>query len=581
MRAPRAPAFWPSELSLQSIRGRIALLLAIAFLPAGALALQAGVSALTSRQEAVQGARGVEVLQRLNITRDEITQAREIVRTLAANPDLSASDATQCSRTLREYSAEFPEIAVLAVVDRESTILCSSLPSSVGQKGQAETLIAAADRGNRTVVGYVETPNFADGAVFAALAPTEENANGQSVYVAVSRAARPLLQDVLSREVNPNSFVAVVNRRGEVLDSLGLPREAEERPLLGAFIRDSPQSAFGSAFRLHDHWVVATPLEQGELYLVEGWKPVRANFADMLRAGWALFAPMFLWLAAVAAAWYAVEIYVARPLLVVEGLARSYARGEDSEAGEELLRGAPVEIANLRRTLAAMAKTLRGREARLAEALDEERALLLEVNHRVKNNLQMVASILSIQARGTSDASEARGLSRAQDRVQLLALAHTRVYGSGAVREIPLERLAGEVGRTLIGRRGAEAAHIKFSIADEGVRAGAERAVPLAFMIGETISALLDLMSSGDTIDEIRVNLLKREHGGFAVEIDAVGEGKRTHTPEVTRRLKTAFARQIGAELVRDENRPNYLCIEVPPAAGEEGDEAKAQIGAE
>ena len=63
------------------------------------------------------------------------------------------------------------------------------------------------------------------------------------------------------------------------------------------------------------------------------------------------------------------------------------------------LTGAPDEIRSLRRTLAAMAKTLRGREQRLVAALAEERALLREVHHRVKNNLQMVASLLNIQAR--------------------------------------------------------------------------------------------------------------------------------------------------------------------------------------
>jgi two-component sensor histidine kinase len=78
-----------------------------------------------------------------------------------------------------------------------------------------------------------------------------------------------------------------------------------------------------------------------------------------------------------------------------------------------LLRGAPTEIASLRRTMAAMAKTLGGRELRLAEALREEQALLHELHHRVKNNLQMMASILSIQSRLAMDESEARGLLRA------------------------------------------------------------------------------------------------------------------------------------------------------------------------
>src|SRR5690606_39439827 len=93
-------------------------------------------------------------------------------------------------------------------------------------------------------------------------------------------------------------------------------------------------------------------------------------------------------------------------------------------------------------------------ELRLVEALAEERALLREVHHRVKNNLQMVASLLNIQSRAASDESESWGLARAHDRVQLLAVVHQRIYSSGELRDVRVDDIAAEVARQLLQSRG-------------------------------------------------------------------------------------------------------------------------------
>src|SRR5690606_23972896 len=127
----------------------------------------------------------------------------------------------------------------------------------------------------------------------------------------------------------------------------------------------------------------------------------------------------------------------------------------------------------------------------------EERALLREVHHRVKNNLQMVASLLNIQARNARDESEAWGLARAHDRVQLLALVHQRIYASGEVRKLRVDDLAAEIARQLIQSRGPQTQDVNLALHLDPARADVDRAVPLAFLIGEGVSAALD--SLGDS----------------------------------------------------------------------------------
>jgi two-component sensor histidine kinase len=211
-----------------------------------------------------------------------------------------------------------------------------------------------------------------------------------------------------------------------------------------------------------------------------------------------------------------------------------------------------------------MAKTLRGREQRLVEALAEERALLREVHHRVKNNLQMVASLLNIQARAARDESEAWGLARAHDRVQLLAVAHQRIYSSGELRLVRIDDLAAEVARQLLQSRGAAAKEINLAMDLSSARAGVDRAVPLSFLIGEGISFALDALSESGPVT-LSLMLHQDEDGTTRFAIDADIDATRARTVGSGARLIDAFARQLGATTGRDPARPYMLWAVVPP----------------
>ncbi len=543
------------------MRGRLALLLALAFLPAGVIAFQAGLTALSARDAAIQAEVGAGALSRLSEARDDITRMRETTRTLAASADLFADNRFRCGEVLDGFARDIPELAVLAVLDIESVIQCANEPAAHGQRAAAADLVQAAARRGDVVIGVIQTPRLTNEPVIAAVAPASMELRSRDFFVGVTRPLAPVFAQIRAAAPRPDGFAGLTTRDGVLLGVSGLDPHGRDAERLRLRIRQASAPALATAFELDSTWAVAMPLgEGGDLYLVEGWTPAEASWAGWLRSAWTLMVPILLWLAAVAATWFAIEYFVARPLLVVEALARSYARGEDSGSEEKLLVGAPVEISNLRRTLAAMAKTLRGREARLAMALQEERALLLEVNHRVKNNLQMVASILSIQARGSGDAAEARGLARAQDRVQLLALAHAHIYASGEVRDIALDQLASEIVRALVGARGAETAHVRLDLALAPVRASADRAVPLAFLIGESVACVFDL--GGARVKSLRLALQAAPGNSFTLEIDAEADLEKGAARAATsQRLISAFGRQIGAVVEQDPNRPCYVRI--------------------
>jgi two-component sensor histidine kinase len=543
-------------LSLRSLRGRLAVLLGLAFLPAGAVAVQAGMAAEAERRGAIQQSIGADELASLNGLRDEVVQMRELARSLAANADLFADNRARCQVTLERIGQDYPDPTVLAVLDGQARVVCADQRAFVGAQVNASPLITAAASRRDVVVGFV------DGAPDTFVAVAGVQPLDQGLYVSITRPAEQLLARAVGRV--PRNYNFIVDGAGSVLSSHGIDVSSDESARVRELLTETSLDDLASARRVGDTWLIAAPLEAGSLYIVHGWVEPEPAWGDHLRGAWTLLAPILLWLAAVCAAWYAIEIFVARPLFIVERLARAYARGEEREDDEEILRNAPVEMRNLRRTLAALAKTLRGREARITEALQEERVLLREVHHRVKNNLQMVASILSIQARSAEDEAEARGLARAKDRVQMLAIAHARIYASGEVRDIPLDQLAGDIARQLISARGAAASQLRLDIQLDPVRTDVDRAVAFAFLIGEGVSNAIDMaLASGSNAIQMA---LKVEHdGSLRFEVSSPQTGSAADAAPAAQRLIDAFAKQLGAEVVREPGDPIFTRIIVPP----------------
>lgn len=547
------------------MRGRMALLLGLAMLPAGAIATQVGLNAVASSQFAYEETLSRQALQSISVEKGAIDEVREMLRVLAAAPALQQIAAGDCRTWLGDVAARYPFVAALSVTDEAGAIRCS-VPVAATDRVSAVPFSNLRERARARddfTLGYVERGVLTGQPVVGALEPI--HADGRRIGFVGASITIAQLQELLDRgRTLDRARAAIVDAAGTIivestprpdLPDVGLPTPAQIRNHLGP----DPDLV-----RVDNGAAVIVPLHAPDLYIVMSWaseKPVWQTWGELI---FTLAAPLLIWMLAVAAGWFAIEVFVARPLSAVEASARNLARGGEEGAEPEALRNAPDEIRSLRRTLAAMAKTLRGREARLVEALAEERALLREVHHRVKNNLQMVASLLNIQARNARDESEAWGLARAHDRVQLLALVHQRIYASGEVRELRVDDLAAEISRQLLQSRGAQAKDVALSFNIEPARADVDRAVPLSFLIGEGVSMALDALADAGPA-ALSICLSQDEDGTVRLAMNSDAVLNRDQAPSPSSRLIDAFARQLGAQVGRDPDRPFRLWVVVPP----------------
>lgn len=152
-------------------------------------------------------------------------------------------------------------------------------------------------------------------------------------------------------------------------------------------------------------------------------------------------------------------------------------------------------------------------EEALKSSLHDKEALLKEVHHRVKNNLQVIMSLLRLESR-RSERAEARSvLSEMQGRVRSMAVLHEALYRTGTFAAVDLgaylRQLATQSFNTLVTRPGAVRLHLDL----DSVPVEMDRALPCGLLLNELLSNCLKHGFPNEQTGEVRVDLHRCEAG--------------------------------------------------------------------
>jgi two-component sensor histidine kinase len=126
--------------------------------------------------------------------------------------------------------------------------------------------------------------------------------------------------------------------------------------------------------------------------------------------------------------------------------------------------------------------------AELAASLAEKSTLLKEVHHRVKNNLQVIASLLRLQADGIGDPRLTVALRESQNRVESMALIHEQLYETEDLREVDLARHAALLASNLVHSYAVDEGRVSWNVSIEPVSLTVDRAIPAGLILNELIS---------------------------------------------------------------------------------------------
>ncbi len=162
-------------------------------------------------------------------------------------------------------------------------------------------------------------------------------------------------------------------------------------------------------------------------------------------------------------------------------------------------------------------------EERMVASLKEKEALLKEIHHRVKNNLQVISSLLSIQAHESKDPQIIAALRESQARVKSMALVHERLYQSADFSGIDFHAYLPAVARDLL--RSYERSDIALTITADEIFLPIESAIPCGLIVSELLSNSLKHGFPDGKKGEIAVSLQRRESGIVRIVVSDNGVG--------------------------------------------------------
>jgi two-component sensor histidine kinase len=167
-----------------------------------------------------------------------------------------------------------------------------------------------------------------------------------------------------------------------------------------------------------------------------------------------------------------------------------------------------MEDANLLKTKAenalAVAKKLEGE---IKITLGEKDVLLKEIHHRVKNNLQIIASLLNLQSQYVKDEGTLAVIKDSQNRIKTMALIHEKIYQSKSLDRVDYEDYLEKITRSLFESYGVSPKKIAMKIHAKNVVLHIDKAIPCSLIINEMLSNTFKHAFPNDRTGEVRIDV--------------------------------------------------------------------------
>ena len=267
-----------------------------------------------------------------------------------------------------------------------------------------------------------------------------------------------------------------------------------------------------------------------------------------------------------------VEDYTKAMLNILEDFAEEKRRLEETQrAMLNLLDDFRME----REKTEAVNRELRDAEKKVKISLQEKEALLKEIHHRVKNNLQIIHSMLNLQLAYIIDEQAIKMFKESKDRVYSMALIHEKLYQSESLAKIDLGEYITSLTANLFHSYGTTRKAIRQRINVEKVTLGVDAVTPCALIINELVSnslkhAFPDSWECVQGKREIRVDLCRDTGNRFKLSVSDNGIGlpkgfEIQKCDSLGLKLVNVLVRQLKGTLHIDTNDRTEFVITFKP----------------
>jgi two-component sensor histidine kinase len=212
---------------------------------------------------------------------------------------------------------------------------------------------------------------------------------------------------------------------------------------------------------------------------------------------------------------------------------------------------------------------LRDSQARLQATLQEKEVLLAEVYHRVKNNLQVISSLLDLQADMVEDPQVRALFEDSQQRIQAVALLHESLSQAKNVARIPLAEYINRLSTQVFQAYAPPGDRITMHIQADPIWIAVRNAVPCGLLVNELLSNSLKYAFPGDQGGEITITIQVTSEGQMVLVVSDTGAGFPAdtdfrHTNSLGMQLVCLLTEQLGGTIALDTASGTQWTLKFP-----------------
>ena len=558
---------------------RIAALLALALLPIGLISViqtvllireadsrtKASLLALTS-----EAAAGEEAHIRTAFGAAGAIQA--LLPVLRDNPQ-------GCAAQLQQFLVSYPAFSFVGYVNGNGVIQCASaatgkdvsplgLFSLMKEKPMPRVTINRDGPVSRVSVLIVSVPVFEHGQ-FAG-------------YVAVSLPHRVFFDDI--KEASARSLVNLITFNADglvVTSSEGLDEVVSELPIsrdLTEFVGGAETAFIDTTESGKTRVYSVVPVVSDVVYAMAIWEYKQHSFiTENIKITNSVLFPVAMWLACLGVAFFAVQRMVIKPTRNLRARMLLFMRARHISP----LRNdttVPIEIREIDETWQMMAESVLRDEAELHNSLHEKTILVKEVHHRVKNNLQLIASILSMKIRKTRSPEVRHSLQEVQRRVMSIARVHQKLYETTTEERVRADELLRTIVAQIKSSALPDMRSVRYFEQFEPVVMYPDQGVPLSLAASEMVTNALKYMGRPENGRPwLTVSLIRDGDQGVVFEVaNSIGQTLDLDVPHTESglgdKLIAAFVQQMEGTVETLRGETEYRVRIRIPIAGFQDD---------
>jgi two-component sensor histidine kinase len=426
----------------------------------------------------------------------------DAVRAAAASE--APADLDRCEASLARLLQRFPaDYSALLVTDDKGVARCASSPLARGMTFADREVFKTVQQSRAFSVGSYVASRLTQSTVVPMGVPILKDGRFDGMC-ALGLSLRGIAEQLGAPQSAGPAGVVLVDRDGLPLG--GDPRVTAALPVasrLAAAIasRQATFSDNGQNGGAYDFSIRA--LDGGALFAV-GAIPLDRSFSSLL-LDWGEFALILLAaLVLLVAIWLGADRWCVRPLRYIQDFAGRVARGETGRL-EPPLPWVP-EMTSVGTRVSEMAAAIASREQELKAGLEQRDHMLREIHHRVKNNLQMISSLLNLQAGEIRSPRIRRFFGDAQNRVLTLSILHRHLYERSSWSLVDFQQFISDLVRQIsVARPGIERPTPRYQIRAPIMAVGPDIAIPVGLIVTEAVGRALNHDFSTVAVPEIRI----------------------------------------------------------------------------